>query len=469
MKAVKNLDAIFNPKSIAVIGASRDINSVGYGILKNIVRGCVFESEHCRPFKGRVYAVNPNATEILKIASYPKITDITDDVDLAVIAVPAKIVPAVMKDCVNKGVKAIIVISAGFAELGKEGKKLQDDIKEIAEKAKIPLMGPNCLGIIRPSASINASFAPSTPPEGNIAFISQSGAIADSIIDWAIEHMFGFSTVVSYGNKAMLDATDFLEWLAKDEETKAIAIYMEGIDDGKRFMEVAEKVSKIKPIVVLKAGRTEKGTKAISSHTGSLAGSYEVYKAAFKQTNVILADTIEDLFDISKALANQPACKDGNIAIVTNGGGCGVLAADYCAELGLNVVELKKSTISKLDKTGKMHPAYSRSNPLDIVGDALPDRYYAAIDTLLNENYISGLIVIQTLQTMTNPEEDANDIIELSKKYPGKPIICAYMGGRFSKRGRYILESKGIPDFNDIKKAAKAMWALVERGRILKK
>ncbi len=459
------LEKLFKPKSIAVIGASRDQDSVGYGILKNIVNGCVFENEYCKPFKGRVYAVNPNADKILNIQSFPKITDIKEDIDLAVIAVPAKIVPSVMKDCVKKKVNAVIVISAGFAELGEKGKKLQQEIKEIAQKSGIPLVGPNCLGIIRPSANLNASFAPAMPPEGNIAFVSQSGAIADSIIDWAIENNYKFSNIISYGNSADLDIHDFIEYLSKDEKTDAIAVYLEGLKNGKKFMEIASKASKKKPIIVLKSGRTEKGSKAMASHTGSLAGSYDIYKAAFKQSNVIIADTIEELFDLAKALANQPPCKENAVAIVTNGGGCGVLAADHCSELGVNIVELKKSTIEKLDKTGKMHPAYSRANPLDIVGDALPERYRVAIEILLKEKYIFGLIVIQTLQTMTNPDADANIIIELSKKYHQKPIICVYMGGRFSKRSRNILEANQIPNYHDIKKAALAMDALIKRGR----
>jgi len=376
---------------------------------------------------------------------------------------PAKIVYSIVKECIQKKVRGIIIISAGFAELNGEGKKLQDKIVEDLKKAKIPLIGPNCLGIIRPSVNLNASFAPSMPPKGKIAFISQSGAIADSIIDWAIERRYGFSVLVSYGNRADLDVYDFLEWLEKDPETKAIALYIEGIKEGKKFMDVASKVSKKKPIIALKAGRTEQGSTAISSHTGSLAGSYEIYKAAFKQSGVMIAETIEDLFDLAKALANQPVCKENAVAIVTNGGGCGVLCADYCSELGVNLVDLKKSTLTKLEKTGEMHPAYSKRNPLDIVGDALPERYEASINTLLAEDYIHGLIVIQTLQTMTNPQEDARIIIEAKKKYPNKPIICVYMGGRFSEIGRRMLEAEGIPDFNDLRKAARAMWALVNR------
>ncbi|MBD3249706.1 hypothetical protein GF336_06700 [Candidatus Woesearchaeota archaeon] len=464
-----NLEKLFKPKSVAVIGASRDPDSVGHGILKNLVRGCVFQAEFCRPFKGRIYAVNPKASSILNTRSFPSIKDIEEDLDLAVIAVPAKIVSSVMKDCAEKKVKAIILISAGFAELGEKGKKLQDEITSIAEKANISLVGPNCLGIIRPSANLNASFAPSMPPEGNIAFVSQSGAIADSIIDWAIENRYGFSNLISYGNKAMLDETDFLEWLDKDEKTKTVALYIEGMKDGRKFMEAAKKVSMKKPIVALKSGMTEKGAKAASSHTGSLAGSYNVYKAAFKQSGVFLASTIEELFDISKALANQPPAKKNSIAIITNGGGCGVLCADYCSKLGVNLPDLKDSTIKKLDKTKKMHPAYSKSNPLDIIGDALPETYEAAVNTLLQEDYISGLIVIQTLQTMTNPEKNAMILIEARKKFPDKPIICTYMGGKFSRKSIFMLEAHKIPDYNDVSKAAKAMKALIERNEQLKK
>jgi len=459
-----NLDYFFNPRTIAVIGASREAGSVGQGILRNLVKGCVFASDYCHAFKGKVFAVNPHAEEILGVKCYASIKMIEDDVDLAIIAVPAKFVLEVVKGCVQKKVKSIILISAGFAEFGEKGKQTQEKIVDLLKKAKIPLVGPNCLGIVRPSMNLNASFAPSMPPAGKIAFVSQSGAIADSIIDWSIEERYGFSALISYGNKAMLDCYDFLEWLEHDDETKAITLYIEGLNDGRRFMEIAKKVSKKKPIVVLKAGRTDKGKEAIASHTGSLAGSYQVYEAAFKQSGVIIADTIEGLFDIAKGLANQPACKENAVGIVTNGGGCGVLCADFCEELGVNVIPLKKSTISRLDRSKKMHPAYSRRNPLDIVGDALPERYEAAINTLLSEKYISGLIVIQTLQTMTDSDGDARVIIEARKRFPNKPIVCVYMGGKYSKIGGRLLEANGIPDYNDLKKAAVVMKALIERG-----
>ncbi len=466
---LKKLDSLFKPKSIALIGASRDEKSVGHGILRNLVKGCNYECRYCMPFEGKIFPVNPNASEILGLKCYPSIKSIRDEIDLAIIAVPSKIVPFVAKECAEKKVKAVVVISAGFAELNGEGKKLQEELLKILRKANIPLVGPNCLGIIRPASKMNASFAPTTPPEGNVAFVSQSGALADSIIDWAIEARYGFSTIISYGNKADLDVHDFMRWLEKDKETRVITLYIEGIDDGRKFIEVASKTARKKPVIALKAGRTDAGIKAISSHTGSLAGSYNIYLAAFKQSGVLAADTIEEMFDNAKAFANQPLPKLNSIAIVTNGGGCGVMCADYCESFGVKLAELKPTTIKKLDKSGKMHPACSRKNPLDIVGDALPERYEAAINILLAENYIYGLIVIQTLQTMTDPLENAKIIIEAKKKHPEKPIICVYMGGKFSKEGSNLLEQHGIPDYNDLRKAAKAMEALVRRAEFLKR
>ena len=463
-----HIDYIFNPRSIALIGASRRKGSVGHGIAKNLLSGGVFESKYNSHFKGKVYFVNPNAKKILGRKAYNSIKDIKDKVDLAIIAVKANLVPKIMEECAEKKIKAAIIISAGFTEIGEKGKKLQDEFLKTAKKANIRLVGPNCLGIIKTKNHLNASFAPAMPPRGNIAFVSQSGALADSIIDWSIENRYGFSTIISYGNKADLTSTDFIEWLGNDPETKAIALYIEGIKDGKRFIEVAKKVSKKKPIIALKAGISKEGTKAISSHTGSLAGSYEIYKAAFKQANIFMVDTVEDLFDVSKALAELPPCRTNSIAIVTNGGGCGVLAADYCSRYNVKLAKLKESTLKKLDNTKKMHPAYSRRNPLDIIGDALPERYDAAVNTLLKEDYISGIIIIQTLQTMTDPVKDAMVAINAHKKFKTKPIICTYMGGKFSKKGNDLLKKHNIPDYNDQRKAALAMAALIHRGKIIK-
>lgn len=466
---MNKLDLMFDPKSIAIIGASEKENSVGNGLIKNIVEGGVFKNKFCKPFKGKIYPINPNHENMMGLKCYKSILEIKNDVDLAIIAIPAKFVSNAMEECAKKKVKGVIVISAGFSEIGEEGKKLQDNFMEIAKKAKIPVIGPNCLGIIRTHSNLNASFAPSMPPMGNIGFISQSGALADSIIDWSIEERYGMSTIISYGNAADIDASDLLEWLGDDKKTDAVAIYIEGLKNPLKFMEIAKKVTKKKPVIVIKGGRTEQGQKAISSHTGSLAGSYEIYETMFKQSGIIVADTVEELFDTAKALANQPAPKENSVVIVTNGGGAGVLTADYCKELGVNLAELKTTTVKNLDMTGKMHPAYSKRNPLDIIGDALPERYEAAIGTILSEDYIHGVIVLQTLQTMTNPIKDAEIIIALHKQYPKKPIICVYMGGKYSDAGAKLLESNGIPDYNDPKKAVKAMKSLIDRSLYLKR
>lgn len=460
-----SLKEIFNPRSIAVIGASRDEKSAGNGIMQNLVKGGVMKFKYSYPFKGAIYPVNPNADKILGLRCYKSISDISGKVSIAIIVVPARIVEAQIDLCIKKKVKGIIIISSGFSESGGDGKLVQDRITAKLRKNKIGLIGPNCLGIIRTANHLNASFAPSTPPKGNIAFISQSGALADSIIDWAIEERYGFSSIVSVGNAASLGISDFIDYFGTDPETKVITVYLEGLNDGREFIRAASRVSRTKPIIVIKSGKTVSGKKAISSHTGSLAGDYEVYKAAFRQSNVILAESVEEMFDIAKAFATQPIPKKNSIAIVTNGGGPGVLCADYCTEFGVSLVQLDKKTITDLENSGYMHPSFSRSNPLDIVGDALADRYEAAVNTLLSKDYISGLIVIETLQTMTETLKNSNVIYDAHRKYPAKPILCTYVGGQFSKSGVVYLENHGIPDYNDVRKSAKVMAALVGRIR----
>ena len=450
---------IFNPRSIAVIGASNNPRSVGYGIVKNLKEGGSYITKFNKPFKGKFYAVNPNADYVLGLKSYPSIRKIKDKIDLVIIAVRSSIVPKVMKECASKKVKVVIIISAGFAEYNKEGKKLQEFIVKIARKSKIKLVGPNCLGIINTKLGMNASFAPVMPPQGAVAFVTQSGALADSVIDWSIDKNYGFSKLVSIGNAAQLNINDYLKYLSKDKDTKSIAVYIESIKEGRNFMKVA-KASK-KPIIIIKAGKTSSGKSAVSSHTGNLAGSYEVYKAAFKQCGAYMVDTVEELFDTAKALAYLPKCKN-NIGIITNGGGCGVLTADYCEEFGINLARLKKDVVRKLDKSKKMHPAYSRRNPLDIVGDALPERYEVAISSMLSSRDVKGLIVLQTLQTMTDPVGNAKVILKARKRYPKKPIICVYMGGKFTMDGRRFLEAHNIPVYDDPRKAALAMKALVQ-------
>jgi acetyltransferase len=460
-KKIELMDALLNPESIAVIGASRDPASVGYGVLKSLLKGCVFDAGTCNPFKGRVYAVNPNADEVQGVKCHKSVLEIPGPVGMAVVCVRASLVPQVLWDCASKGVKAVIIVSAGFAEAGAEGKKLQDEIVSIARQNSIAILGPNCLGLIRPSKNLNASFALASPSPGSVAFISQSGALSDSVIDWAIENKYPFSLLASIGNAADTDVCDFVEWCEQDPQTKSIAIYLEGLADGQRFMQVCSRVSQKKPIVLLKAGRSAAGARSAGAHTGSLVGSYRVWKAACRQSGVILADDFEELFYLAGIFAKQRRSSNNNIVIITNGGGAGVLCADYCEEFGVHLVDLDEETLAQLDATGKMHPAYSRRNPLDIVGDALPERYKAAVDTVIGKDYVGGMIVMQTLQTMTDTVADAKIVVEAARRHPEKPVVCVFMGGKFTRPGSQLLVDSGIAEFCDPRKAARAMAALL--------
>jgi len=451
---MRNLNKIFNPKSIAVIGATPRKNSVGQGLFKNILEYQTFRKEV------EIYPVNPNRKKVLGKKSFPSILNIKEAVDLAIIAVPAVIVPKIIKECCQKKVEGIIVISAGFAETGKEGKILQDEILNRVRKAKIPMIGPNVLGIIRPSIELNTSFTPAIPQKGEIAIVSQSGALIDSIIDRNPLENYGFSTIISSGNEADLETSDFLEWLKLDSQTKVIALYIEEIKDGRKFLKIAKEVSKIKPIVAIKAGKLKTGAKAISSHTGALAGSYEIYKAVFRKAGILEVETIEELLNIAKALAWQPRCKNG-IGIVTNGGGCGIVMADHCEDLGIKLKELKKETIKKIEKSGFMNPAWSKRNPVDILGDASPQRFKIAVEALLEQKDIYGLLIIETLQIMTKPVENGKIIIRAAKKYPQKPIICCFLGGKLTAPGIKLLEINRIPNFSELREGALAMKALI--------
>jgi len=448
---MKNLERLFNPKSVAIIGASPKEKTVGFGLAQNILTGIK---------ERKIFFVNPNQKLVLGIETYEKLTDIDEIIDLAVIAVPAPYVLAVIDDCIQKKVGGIIIVSAGFSEVGKEGLILQEQILARVKKfPEIPTLGPNCLGAVITKNKLNASFAPGTPEEGKIAFLSQSGALLDVVID-GVEKL-GVSSAVSYGNAADIGLTDLVEWFAEDEATKVLALYVEAITDGKKFMEVASKVTKIKPIVAIKAGKFEAGVKAVQSHTGSMAGDYQTYKAVFKQVGIIEADSIEEWIDISKLLAWQPSCGN-SFAIVTNGGGCGVMAADYCKVEGINLAKLEQKTIDKISASPYMCPHWSKSNPLDIVGDASSERYRVSVEEVLNQKDIEGLIVIQTPQIMTDPDENAKIIVELKKKFPKKPIICFFLGGKMSDEAIMLLEENHIPNYSDLKRGIIAIKALIK-------
>lgn len=436
-----NLENIFDPKSIAIIGASEEPKTVGMGLVNNLINS-----------QRKIYYINPFKQEVLGTKTFKNINDVKEKIDLAIIAVPAKVVLEVLNDCINKKVKGVIVISSGFGEAG--DKKTEEELKELADRAKIPLIGPNCLGIMNLNKGLNASFAPITPKKGNVALVSQSGALIDALIDISAGANLGFSKIISYGNESQVDLPEFLEYLKKDKETSVILLYLEGVKDGKRFFEVVKDVSKEKPIIVLKSGKSKLGEKAISTHTGSLSGGYDVYRAVFKQTGLIEVDSIEELLDVGKALSFLNRFKKG-IGIITNGGGLGVLAVDYCEKYGIEIKELSKETLDKLDKN--LDKVLIKRNPLDILGDADPERYEVGIKSLLEQKDINALIVIQAMQTMTDPEKNAKIIVELKKQFPSKPIICCFVGGGLVKKAVDYLEENNIPNYSDPKRAVKVI------------
>ncbi len=455
---MNGLEFLLNPKSIAVIGASEDKNSVGYGIMVSLLKGSVFPSKYAKPFKGKIFAVNPNHKSIMGRKSFASVKQIKEKIDLAVIAVPAAIVPKVLSECGEKKIPAAIVVSAGFGETG--NKTLEEQVKTIALQNGIALLGPNTVGLMVPGV-FNASFALSVPKPGNVAFVSQSGALADSVIDWALEDLFPFRAIVGLGNKMLLDESHFIKHFALDKKTKVIALYLEGVKDGKSFLESLRYArSKGKSVVVLKGGVGAKGKKAVATHTASLAGDDAVFDGALKQGGAKRVFSLEELFEVSKALGMQPFAKKNSIAIVTNGGGAGVLCADACEKFGVRIAEISASAIAKLDPF--MHKAWSKGNPVDLVGDALPERYAKALSVLLSQENVGGAIVIQTLQTMTNAEEDARVVVKAARHFR-KPVVCVFMGGAYTKKSVRILHENGIPNYGDPLKAAKAMSFLVPK------
>ncbi|MBU1045726.1 CoA-binding protein [Patescibacteria group bacterium] len=452
------LDYFFNPKTIAVIGATDRIGSVGRGLVKNLINGKKASAQGGS--RRKIFLINPNRKKVFGVRTLPSVLKIKEGIDLAVIAVPAQIVPKVVEQCIQKRVKSAIIISSGFAETGQKGAILQDKVKQALNRADTPFVGPNSLGVLRPCTGLNASFAPLTPSKGNIALISQSGALIDAIIDASNGKSWGFSAIISYGNEAGLTLTDFLNWAKNDPKTKVIALYLEGLKNGRQFFESAKEASAKKPVIVLKGGKNPGSKKAVFSHTGALAGESQIYSAAFKQAGLAVVSSIEELLDISKALSWQPKCKNG-IAVVTNGGGAGILTADYCFQLGIKLPKPSPAALRKIENSKLMHPGYSKSNPMDMVGDALSDRYRIAIEAMMSQKNISGLIVIQTPQTMTEPIKNAKIIIEAQKKWPQKPIVTAFIGGKLTEPAGKILEKNHIPNYPDPYRAVRAIQSLI--------
>jgi len=451
------LDAIFRPKSVAIIGASRTPGKVGRVMTRNMLES---------GYKGKIYPINPNADEILGLSCYPSVLDVPGSIDLAVVAIPAGGVLQVAEESGRKGVKALIVISAGFKETGQEGAKLERQLIEIGVRYGMRIQGPNCLGVIDTSTPLNLSFAAAMPEGGRIGFISQSGALGTAVLDWVIEEGIGFSSFISLGNKADLDEVDFIEAMGKDENISVVLLYLESIEKGRRFIEVATRVVKEKPIIVLKGGTSAAGARAAGSHTGALVGSFITYKTAFNKSGVIMAESVEELFNHAIAFTEQPLPKGEGVAIVTNAGGPGILATDLCEKLGVKLARLSRQTRKSFRE--KLPTAASMGNPIDILGDARADQYKFAVEKALEDENVNAVVVLLTPQAMTETMATAEVLVKIQQRLSGKPLLAVFMGGGAVEEASDYLKEKGVPCFDFPEKAIKTVAALFEYAEYLR-
>jgi acetyltransferase len=443
-----SLRAIFSPRSVAVIGATEKEGSVGRTVLWNLISN---------PFGGTVYPINAHHGHVLGIKAYPNVASVPEPIDLAVIVTPAPTVPGIVAECVVAGVKSAIIISAGFKEAGAAGVELERQIAGQA-RGKMRLIGPNCLGVMRPVTHLNATFASAMARAGNVGFISQSGALLTAVLDWSFRENVGFSACISVGSMLDVGWGDLIDFLGDDPHTQSIVIYMESIGDARSFISAAREVALTKPIIIIKAGRTAAAAKAAASHTGALAGSDDVLNAAFRRCGVLRVNSIADLFDMAEVLAKQPRPSGPRLTIVTNAGGPGVLATDALIALGGELAELSAPTMEALDKV--LPPHWSHGNPIDILGDADPQRYAQALEIVAKDPNSDGLLVALTPQAMTDPTETAKRLKAFART-PGKPVLASWMGGKDVVAGEMILNQASIPTFGYPDTAARMftlMW-----------
>ncbi|MCA9887953.1 MAG: bifunctional acetate--CoA ligase family protein/GNAT family N-acetyltransferase [Anaerolineae bacterium] len=429
-----SLDKIFKPNNVAVIGATEKEGSVGRTIIKNLITN---------PFGGTIFPVNPKRPNVLGIQAYPSILDIPVSIDLAIIVTPAPTVPAVVEQCVEKGVEGCIIISAGFKEIGEEGAELERRILEIAD-GKMRIIGPNCLGVMLPFFGMNATFAGGMARPGNVAFVSQSGAICTAVLDWSFEENVGFSAFISIGSMLDVSWGDLIYYLGEDPQTESIVIYMESVGEARAFLSAAREVALKKPIIIIKAGRTDEAAAAAASHTGSLTGSDEVLDAAFRRSGILRVNSISDVFHTAEVLAKQPLPKGNRLTIVTNAGGPGVLATDALINGGGQLTKISSETMAELNEF--LPGAWSHNNPIDILGDATPERYAQTLETAARDPNSDGLLVILTPQDMTDPTQTAEALRPYSQ-IEGKPVLASWMGGASIHAGERILNRANIPTF----------------------
>ena len=450
------LDRFFKPETIALVGASTREGSVGQAIMNNLVHS---------GFTGKVIPVNPKADKILDRKAYPSIKKVTEKVDLVVISTPAATIPEIVEDCGKKGITAILIISAGFKEAGEKGEVMVEKILESKKKYGLRIIGPNCLGFIRPSLGINASFAHISAMPGKIAFISQSGALCTAILDWALSHRVGFSHFVSIGSMIDVGFDDLIDYFGEDPGTHCILLYMESLTHARKFLSAARAFSRSKPIIVLKSGKSSEGADAARSHTGTLAGNDRVFDAAFQRAGIVRVNTIEELFNSAEALSKQKRPEGNRLTIVTNAGGPGVISTDYLVQEGGKLSMLNENTINKLNDI--LPDAWSHGNPVDVLGDADAKRIKSTLEYCLEDQNSDGILVIVTPQAMTKPSEIARDMISVKNKY-GKTLLACFMGEDVVREARQILQEGGIPNFRAPEDAVKCFMNMYSYSRNLK-
>lgn len=450
----KGLDELFSPRSVAVIGATENPGSVGRTVMVNLTAS----------FRGAIYPVNPKRESVLGVKAYPTLAALPETPDLAVVVTPAKTVSQIISDCVDRGVPSAVIISAGFKEMGPPGARMEEEILQHARRGGMRIIGPNCLGIMRPSAGLNATFAAGMALDGKIAFISQSGALCTAVLDWSLREKVGFSAFVSIGSMLDVDWSDLIDYFGSDPKTESMLIYMESIGDARRFLSAAREVALSKPIILIKAGRSAESAKAAASHTGSLAGSDEVLSAAFARVGVLRVDSISDLFSMADLLSKQPRPKGPHLAIVTNAGGPGVIATDALIASGGALSEIDRAALEKYNAL--LPPHWSRGNPIDILGDAKAEVYGKAVEIALRDPNTEGVLVVLTPQDMTEPTETAREIAKIERR--GKPLLASWMGADCVRSGKEVLTEAGIPNFEFPDEACRAFARMWDYERRLK-
>ena len=452
-------EKFFNPESVALIGATEDPKKITSMIMKNLIE---------MGFEGRLVPVNPKYKEVFGFMCYSSLLDIKEQIDLTVIAIPSNLVPEVLRQQAICGIKNAIIVSGGFGELGDKGIALEEEIKSISKEEGISVMGPNCIGVLDNYSNFSSSFLPWTkvkrPAKGNLSILSQSGSFATCVLDMLSQEGMGVSKVVNYGNRADVGESEMIKYLMDDESTYVIGIYMESVDDGRRFIDASSSCSKSKPIVALKVGRRDSGIEAVRSHTGAIAGKYEIYKAAFKKSGIIEVNGFTEFLDACKVLLMQKPARGNKILIITNGGGVGVVVSDMCSVNGLDVVSTPSNVKEVLSK--HFPEFFILNNPIDLTGSAGDEDYDTALKIALVENdYFDAAIIIPLMhpQTMT---EGVVDIISQSAKESGKPVVICTISGIYTKKIKELFESKGLPVFPSPERSVKAMNILVERGKM---